>query len=69
MVNYGLNSKWRFNVETGTHMDLYTGTIIEEDEISLKISTIKDEVRVFAKSDIKSAKMYEDENGDTRKVY
>ena len=59
MVNYGINSSWRFNVQIGTHIDLYTGIVIDEDEISIKIKTIKNEVRILAKSDIKSAKMYE----------
>jgi len=70
MVQYGPNSTWRFNVKSGEHIDLYTGKIIEEDDISIKISTIKDEVRVFLKENIITAKMYErNDNGDNKTTY
>ena len=68
MVNYGINSKWKINIKVGEYTEFYTGTIIEEDDFSLKIQTIKDELRVISKRDIISAKEYARFNNDYTKT-
>ena len=56
MVNYGINTTWKFDTYKKDEWILYTGEIIEEDEISLKIRTIKDEEKVIHKDSIKDSK-------------
>ena len=58
MVTYGVETKWKINVKVGDKLHFYTGVIVEEDENSIKFSTIKDEVRIISKIDIVSAKEY-----------
>jgi len=62
-MEYGIGTSWRFNVEANGKIELYTGRITQEDEISLMIYTIKDETRSIRKSDIKSSvKLFGDLN-------
>ena len=58
MVKYGIETNWKINIKVGDYIEFYTGTIIEEDDYSIKIRTIKSELRVISKQDIVSAKEY-----------
>lgn len=68
MVKFGLNSHWKINVRVGDTNDFYTGSVIEEDEFSIKLDTIKNEIRIISKRDIVSAKEYVrfDDGGDSK---
>ena len=57
MIRYEIGTNWKINVDNknGT-TSLYTGEIIEEDDNNIKISTIKNEIRVIRKEEISQSK-------------
>lgn len=55
MVEFGFNTNWRIGINVNNKIELYTGTIIEESDTHLKLSTIKNEMRVISKNDVINA--------------
>lgn len=57
---YGVETHWKFNCFIKGNWEFYTGKIVEEDEYSLRIITIKNEDKTLHKDSIKDSKRYEE---------
>lgn len=59
MVTYGVGTHWKFNCLIKGKWEFYTGKILEEDDYSLLIETIKSEMKTIHKDSIKDSKRFE----------